>query len=150
MKKVILGLLILAATMLVEARIISVWSRQQLSDKADLVVIAKPHSTKEAPEQANPLPNGYPLAGLSSEFEIILVVKGDKDLKKLVLHHYRLDWDKMKDKVVINGPSLVEFDPKQGIRYLLYLRREADGRFAPVSGQYDPGEDAVVKQASGI
>ncbi len=147
MKKIILGLYIVATAFVADARVISVWSRQQLSDKADLVVIAKPLATKDTPEATNPLSYGYPLAGLSTEFEISLVVKGDKDMKKLVLHHYRL---KEQDIPTVNGPSLVSFDPKQGSSFLLYLRREADGRFAPVSGQYDPGEDAVVKLAPSI
>jgi hypothetical protein len=44
-----------------------------------------------------------------------------------------------------NGPNLATFDPGQHHRFLLFLRREADGRYCPVSGQTDPTLFSVVK-----
>ena len=58
----------------------------------------------------------------------------------------------------MGGPVLVTFEPptrgKDGTlvsakRFLLFLVREADGRFAPVSGQKDPGEISV-QEISGV
>jgi hypothetical protein len=127
-----------------QARIMRSWSYQELYDQADLVVIAKPVSTQETAEKAT-LPNIAPdvhVVGLSTEFDISVVMKGDKSAKKATLHHYRLANPK---KVMANGPSLASFDPKQHTRFLLFLHREPDGRYSPVSGQTDPTLFSVLK-----
>jgi len=137
MKRIITGFLILTAALLAQARKMRSWSYQEVYDQADLVVIAKPISTQDASEKAV-LPNISPdvhVVGLSTEFAISVVMKGDKSLKKCVLHHYRLTNPK---EMMINGPMLASFDPKQQPRFLLFLHQEADGRYAPVSGQTDP------------
>ena len=137
MKKIITGFLILTAAILTQARIMRTWTYQELYDQADLVVIAKPTSTQETTEKAV-LPDLRPdvnALGLSTEFEISVVLKGDKSLKKVTLHHYRLANTKL---YYINGPILVSFDPTQDTRFLLFLHREADGRYSAVSGQTDP------------
>jgi len=46
---------------------------------------------------------------------------------------------------MFNGPSLASFDAKEHTRYLLFLHREADGRYSPVSGQTDPAFFSAVK-----
>ncbi len=120
------------------------WSYQELYDQADLVVIAKPVSTQETAEKST-LPNIAPavrVIGLSTEFDISLLMKGDKSVKKAVLHHYRLADPK---QLMMNGPNLACFDPKQPTRFLLFLHREADGRYSPVSGQTDPTLFSVLK-----
>ncbi|MDZ4815676.1 MAG: hypothetical protein SGI71_05370 [Verrucomicrobiota bacterium] len=119
------------------------WSYQELYDQADLVVIAKPISTLETTEKVV-LPDISPgsVVGLSTEFDIRVVMKGDKSVKKVTLHHYKLadpqEWMR-------NGPNLASFDPKQKTRFLLFLHREADGRYSPVSGQVDPAWFSVIK-----
>ena len=144
MKKIITGFLILATTLATQARIMRSWSYQELFDQADLVVIAKPISSQDTTEQAL-LPNIAPdmhVIGLSTEFDLSVVMKGDKSLKKLFLHHYRLTNPK---QLMMNGPSLASFDTKQYSRYLLFLHREADGRYSPVSGQTDPAMFSILK-----
>ena len=120
------------------------WSYQELYDQSDLVVIAKPISTQDTTEKAT-LPNISPdvhVIGLSTEFDISLVMKGDNISKKTTLHHFLLADPK---QLMINGPRLASFDPKQHTRYLLFLHREADGRYSPVSGQTDPASVSIVK-----
>jgi hypothetical protein len=144
MKRIITSLLILTTALLAQARLMRYWSYQELYDQADLVVIAKPISTQDTTEKAV-LPNTSPdlhVVGLSTEFDIRVVMKGDKTLKKCVLHHYRLPNPK---EMIDNGPMLVSFDPKQHTRFLLFLHREADGRYSPVSGQTDPALSSVQK-----
>ena len=144
MKTIITGFLILMAALLAQARKMRSWTYQELYDQADLVVIAKPISTQDASEKAV-LPNISPdvhVVGLSTEFAISVVMKGDKRLKECVLHHYRLTNPK---EMMINGPMLASFDPKQHTRFLLFLHREADGRYAPVSGQTAPTMFSVQK-----
>ena len=144
MKQIITALTILTVPLLAQAREMTSWSYQELYDQADLVVIAKPISTQDASEKAV-LPNISPdvhVVGLSTEFAISVVMKGDKRLKECVLHHYRLTNPK---EMMINGPMLASFDPKQHTRFLLFLHQKADGRYAPVSGQTDPTMFSVQK-----
>jgi hypothetical protein len=147
MKKFTIGLLILTAAFLAEARITKLWTYQELHDQADIVVIAKHTATKDTTEQAV-LPNIAPdvhVIGLSSDFDIEVVLKGDSSLKKLTLHHYRLV-PLPPDQMMDNGPDLVSFDSDHyNTRYLLFLRRESDGRYAPVSGQTDPRYVSILR-----
>jgi hypothetical protein len=144
MKKILIGLLILTTALLAQARLMRTWSYQELYDQADLVAIATPTSTQDTTAKAT-LPNISPdvyVIGLSTEFDIRMVLKGDKSLKKMTLHHYRLANPK---ELMMNGPNLASFDPKDHPRYLLFLRLEADGRYSPVSGQTDPTLFSVLK-----
>lgn len=147
MKKFTLGLLILTTAFLAEARLTKLWTYQELYDQADLVVIAKHTATTNTTEQAV-LPNIAPdvhVIGLSSDFDIEVVTKGDRSLKKLVLHHYRLA-PLPSNELMVNGPDLVSFDSDHyNTRYLLFLRRESDGRYAPVSGQTDPRQVSILR-----
>ena len=69
-------------------------------------------------------------------------MKGGKDIRTLVLHHYRLEDPKT---AVWNAPALAAFDPNDYHKYLLFLKKEADGRYAPVSGQTDPTMFSIIK-----
>ncbi len=144
MKTSIAVLLTFALASVAQAREIVTMSYQELYDKADLVIIAKPLATQDTTEQTV-LPGIGPalhVVGVSSELDISVVMKGQQGLKKCVLHHYRLANPQQPLK---NGPMLVSFDPKQDNRFLLFLRRETDGRYAPVAGQTDPATISVVK-----
>jgi hypothetical protein len=127
------------------ARIIRHWSIQELFDKSDLVVIATPAATGDTREQID-LPGikqvtpdnktiGVPAIGVETRFRIAGVLKGDKRLKEFTLHHYR---EKDLSGTAFNGPNLLFFDPGEKGQFLVFLRREADGRYAPTSGQTDP------------
>jgi hypothetical protein len=65
---------------------------QQMYDKADLVVIAKPLSSKDT-EERTMLPGWeyIHVVGVNTELETRLVLKGDKTVKRFALHHYKLD-----------------------------------------------------------
>ena len=152
MKKFTIGLLILTTAFLAGARMSKLWTYQELHDQADLVVIAKHIATKDTPERAV-LPNIAPdvhVIGLSSDFDIEVVMKGDTSLKKLTLHHYRLV-PLPPDQMMVNGPDLASFDSDHyNTRYLLFLHREADGRYAPVSGQTDPRQVSILRLEGGV
>jgi len=144
MKKTITSFLILAVAFIAQGRPMRSWSYEEMYDQADLVVIAKPILTQETTEQAV-LPNVTPdvhVVGLSTEFEVRVVMKGDKSLKKLSLHHYRLANPK---QIMFNAPNLASFDPNQHNRFLLFLHKESDGRYSPISGQTDPATFSVIK-----
>jgi hypothetical protein len=119
------------------------WTFQEMFAKSDLVVIAVPMSTKDTGEHSTLRDISPPVAvlGLSTEFDVRLVVKGDTKIKTFVLHHYRLE----HGEAMISGPALVTFNSKQWTSFLLFLIREPDGRYAPVTGQTDPGGFSVVE-----
>ena len=144
MKKIIAILVILTVALITHARLVQSWTYQELYDQSDLVVIARPTSTQDTPEKAM-LPNISPdihVVGIATEFEVSLIMKGDKSTKQLTLHHYRRTNPKEAE---LNGPLLASFDPKQETRFLLFLHREADGRYSPTSGQTDPAMFSVIR-----
>jgi hypothetical protein len=119
------------------------WTFQEMFAKSDLVVIAVPVSSKDTDEHSTLRDISPPesVLGLTTQFEVRLVVKGDMKIKTFVLHHYRLE----HDEAMVSGPALVTFNSKQSTPFLLFLIREADGRYAPVTGQTDPGYYSVVE-----
>jgi hypothetical protein len=143
--------LLLVSMGIVGARAIRPWPYQELLERSDLAVIATPTATSDTQEHIE-LPGfgGQRVIGVETRFAVSGVLKGDKTLKDLVLHHYRPGPDGM---IVPNGPTFVYFavseNPSAPRRtYMLFLQREADGRFAPVVGQSDPG--LGVRELEGV
>jgi hypothetical protein len=139
MKSLIFALLLVTLWQPASARIMRGWTYQEMLDQSDLVVIARPVATKNTPERTI-LPHIAPdvhVLGVETDFEVSAVLKGGKDSKKFAMHHYNL---LKPDKPMIDGPSLFSFEPKdkQKPSFLLFLVREPDGRYAPVTGQTDP------------
>ena len=141
---VLAAALLLVSTGIVGARAVRVWSYQELLDKSDLVVLATATDTKETREHID-LPGflGEHVIGVDTKFVVSAVLKGDKSQTSIFLHHYRTS-DGTNIPHVPNGPSFVSFAPAENSTlvpraYILFLVREADGRYAPVVGQTDPG-----------
>jgi hypothetical protein len=141
MKRFLWIAMLLAVTGSLIGRLMEVVSYEEMFGKADLVVIAKPLSTKDTVERTT-LPGDLHVVGVNTEFETRLVLKGDKGANKFVLHHYRLA---NPDEPIVNGPVLATFDPKEPKAYLLFLIKETDGRYAPASGQVDPAASSVIR-----
>jgi hypothetical protein len=138
MKKILPLLSLLLLPVLADARIMKSWSYQEMTEKADAIVIATPVSVTDTAERTTLPPNvpgGIPVIGVETTFEILSVLKGDEKTTKVVLHHLR---DAEKSALRANGPGLVAFEPKEKKRFLLFLKREPDGRYAPLVGQMDP------------
>ncbi len=126
---------------LCDARPVRYWPYKQLTEEADLIVIATPIKTEETGERIN-LPgivrNNKPISavGINTIFTVLAVLKGDNDLENLVFFHLREA--KPPETARVNPPLLVSFDPKKKNRYLLFLKCETDGRFSSLTGQTDP------------
>ena len=128
------------------ARLMQAWTYDMLNDKATLVVIAMPTTVKETGELAAlphivsipTSPSGTNVNvmgnGVETSFDVLTVLKGEPSTKTLVLHHFSL----VNLKAMSGGPFLVSFEPKDKKRYLMFLQKEADGRYVAVSGQTDP------------
>jgi hypothetical protein len=141
---VLAAALLLGLTGIVAARAVRIWPYQELLDKSDVVVLATATTTNDTKEHLD-LPGfaGQAVIGVETKFTVSAVLKGNKALKDIVLHHYRTP-DGTNIPNVPNGPSFVSFAPAGNPTlipraYILFLVREADGRYAPVVGQTDPG-----------
>lgn len=137
------------------ARPIATINYQLQFDQSDLVVIATPTGKTADTSERSLILNIYrqdrdgkqvPVEsiGVETPFRIAVVLKGDKDLKQFTLHHYRETGGAL---ATVNGPLLLSFaDPSDGKNlhsYLMFLVREADGRYAPTGGQTDPAYHAI-------
>lgn len=143
---------LLSFSSIVTARAVRIWPYQELLEKSDLVVIATPTATNDTKEHID-LPGfvGEHVIGVETTFTVSAVLKGDKVLREFVLHHYRTT-DGSNIPHVPNGPGFVSFNPVANMTigprtFILFLLREADGRYAPIVGQTDPG--GAVKALTG-
>jgi hypothetical protein len=134
---------LLCVTGIVAARGVRVWPYQELLEKSDLVVLATPNASNDTKEHID-LPGfvGQPVIGVETRFAVSAILKGYKEQRDFVFHHYRTP-DGANIPNVPNGPSFVSFAPPEKPTstqrtYILFLLREADGRYAPVVGQADP------------
>jgi hypothetical protein len=148
--------LVLAASALspLSARQIPRFTYPDLLKQSDLVVIATPTARTADTTECAFFPNIYtrdslgrlaplPAAGVETPFVVSIVLKGDESVVRFVLHHYR-----EVSEISMDSPSVLHFDPSD-IRtrgsYLMFLMKEADGRYAPTGGQTDPRDRSVFK-----
>lgn len=132
---------------LLMARMTEFWTYQEMFDKADLVVIARVVSTKDIDERSTLLDN-INVIGVITEFRSRLILKGAQNVTTFQLHHYRLQSE--SDENVANGPDLIRFPrPRPHPPFLMFLIKEADGRYAPVGGQTDPAGLSVLELRGG-
>src|ERR1039458_4334296 len=94
-----------------------------------VLVLATPAATNDTEEHID-LPgfSGEHVIGVETKFSISAVLKGDKALRNVVLHHSRTA-DGVNIPHVPNGPSFVSFTPadeRTAIQrtYILFLLRE--------------------------
>ena len=146
MKTIATLLCLLAGNVALWARPVPYWPYDKLTREADLIVIATPVSVRDTggktvlPGVRRGTDGGgaeqIPAIEMETSFEVLTTFKGEPRQKPIILYHLR---EATPPKgIVVNGPSLVAFDPKQKKRYLLFLRREKDGRYVSLTGQTDP------------
>jgi hypothetical protein len=140
MKTYLTSLMALFFGLAAQATIRPHWDYDSLNNKATFVVIATPKKVKTTSERAA-LPyikagtNDVIGIGVESTFEVLTVLRGDRNVRTFLLHHFKLANSR---ETTLGGPRLVTFEPKDRKIYLLFLEQEADGRFAAVSGQTHP------------
>ena len=138
------------------ARLVQLPGFDELFAKSDLVVIARPTTKTADTSEKTVFPglfvtgqNGkssqVQAIGVETTFTVEKVIAGRLEGREFVLHHLRRA---DPDPWTINGPLLVSFDPSSntGRGILLFLVREKDGRYAPYSGQTDPGFSVFALQ----
>jgi hypothetical protein len=144
---VLLAAVIAATSSPAHARGLEPWPYKRLLKEADAVVIGRPLSVADSGEVTKDNLWKAEFVGVNTTFHIEAVLKGEVEGDKLRVLHYRL-----KPGVLIDdGPLLVSFrqhatdlstrEVKVSLGrpgYLLFLKRRADGRYEPLSGQTDP------------
>jgi len=136
----------------VQARPIESWPYERLFKEADLVVIARAEDTNDTKDRFSAEGWKAEFIGQDTRFVAQSVLKGKLgDEKKFTVLHYRLP----EGFAIGNGPLLVKFRHDSLMlsgkvngtafqadlaapEYLLFLRLRKDGRYEPVSGQFDP------------
>ena len=103
---------VIASFCTLNARGIQNWSYQELLDKSDLVAIATPVSTKDTKEiwVAEASPIGCAAIGIETLFKVSAILKGDKSLKEINLHYYKMG---LSFNGISNGPTFLSFDLTQ-------------------------------------
>lgn len=149
--------LVICSVVRVDARLMPVLDyRTQFAD-SDVVVIAIPAAaTKDTNEHSvfdglisiDSQQRAHPVesVGVETPFRVSVVLKGDAKLQSFTLHHCR-EATRAGRVFSANGPTLVSFttqsESAQPHAYLMFLKRERDGRYGPTGGQVDPATFAV-------
>jgi len=139
LKRILAAAYVLLLPLAVQGRIVRFHSYQERTDKADLVVIAKPLETRKT--GAKRVFDGIHVFEALTEFELRVVFKGDNQLRKIVLRHFILP----SGQTLISPPMLPAFDEKNPKSFVLFLKKDADGKYTPVFGQEDPMGIAIVE-----
>jgi hypothetical protein len=144
-------LCIASGSTLVTARLVRPWTYQEIFDKSELVVIATFVSTRDTDERniLRDLTPPVKVVGVTTEFETRLVLKGPQNVSRFQLHHFR--FEDPAQATWVDAPQLIRLPTptRDGVHYaghetfLMFLRKEQDGRYAPTTGQTDPATLAV-------
>ncbi len=139
------SLLVCSSCISATARPVEDWSEHKLTDCADFIVIATPTSSQDEPADRTYAKRDS-WVGVNTKFQVSAVLKGKLKGNELTLLHNRYFGGGQLAVEIIDGPTLVKFDVKAKTKFLLFLKRLDDGRFEPVSGQYDPSFSVKVIQ----
>jgi len=146
-KTILMSLVLLSLPLLLHARLVPMWSYDELFKQSDLVVIAQPTNSVDVTDRMQKWESTF--IGINTTFKIDHVVKGDLKSSDMTMLHYRMKSGELME----NGPCLVSFRT-QDIRYtvedgpkvhrsgpgtyLLFLKKLDDRRYEAVTGQIDP------------
>ncbi len=138
-----------------EAPRVQLLSHSELLAKSDVVIIGTPVATRDTEEETTipgmvrQEPDGerdqIAALGIETTIRVSVCLKGQVDSTSTVILHH-LQQTPMKGPVV-GGPDLITFDLATRRNYLMFLVREADGRFAPTGGQAHPSLNAILELA---
>jgi hypothetical protein len=124
------------------AQLSYLWTFDELTRRADCIVIAEARETRETDPGVDPAdrPAYFPFVTLDTSFEVRAALKpcaGEADVGTIVhLTHFNPDWQKLRG--LINGGSWLNF--ATGAAYLLYLKRVEQNLFEPLTGNVWPTE----------
>jgi hypothetical protein len=118
------------------------WTFDELTRRADCIVIAEARETRETDRRVDPTdrPAYFPFVALDTSFEVRAALKPcveEADVGTIVhLTHFNPDWRRLQG--LINGGSWLNLST--GAAYLLYLKRAEHNVFEPLTGHVWPTE----------
>lgn len=137
-----LGAFVLSSAPPASARPINAWFADDLTEKADVVVMGTVLSNKDGRDFSKEEHKPDDLVPVITTFAVDAVLKGNIPGKiqslegvKIELEHMRY-FDPLTGILIIDGAFLTSFDPEKHTRYLLFLKKHGN-QFVPVTGQYD-------------
>lgn len=141
MKKTIVFVLVclFVASIPSHARKVRAWTYEDLAQEADLIVIATTKSVRDLKKETA-FPNLFlkdkpvPAMAMEVTLDVLSVLKGKTDGGTITLSYLR----PASLRLMEDGPQLIIFNPELKVRYLMYLKREPDGRYSAITGQTDP------------
>jgi hypothetical protein len=147
----------------VPGRTVEEWPMERLMRESDLVVVARPLSSKDIVDGGAPREDG--LVSVKTTLDVEVVLKGRADGRKVSLIHFRsMSNDEVAQlppntivRGMINGPLLIDFGvvrngsqksghgsleapvhPISRESYVLFLKGKAGGDYYPTAGLADP------------
>jgi hypothetical protein len=140
----VVGSLLMSIGFLTDGRhIAEAQSYQEMFDKADFVVIASAMRSKDTSERSKVL-DTIDVVGVETDFYPCVILKGAKEKRIFVLHHYRLP------QFVPHGPNLLEIPAGRHPDFLMFLIKEKNDIYAPVTGQTGPVGSSVIELLSAL
>lgn len=141
-------LILCCTTTLVLGRLVNAPSYKEMSEQADLIVIATPTGNADVAGPTT-LPNiisvdntGHrhtiPATRVDTTFYAVALLKGklaDNSNSFKLLH---LKLANPADAGGDSPPQLIDFNPTDRAQYLMFLKLRTDGSFEPFNGQTDP------------
>jgi hypothetical protein len=136
------------------------WSFEELTAKADLVVIATLEATKDTGRRAEHpnLKPGLPVAELATTFKVLAVLKPDPaaaaaSSTRLQITHYRIDlveWIRRNPPLpdrptpgLVNTGTTLDLTKEAG-SYLMFLKRGPGDLYEPLSGHTFPTDSVYL------
>jgi hypothetical protein len=137
--------MLLAAAITAGGQLSYLWTFEERTAKADLIVIAQPIATTDTGRRTvHPsLHPDLPVIELETELKVLSTLKGQSD-PVIRLKHYRIDMDEWKrrhgDAGFVNAGTHLSFDTAKNSKaaYLLFLTVTDGRRFEPLSGHTFP------------
>ncbi len=150
MEKIISILLFFSISFYSQGRGVQGMSFEDMKKKADLIVIATPLASQDTKERTKLHDldthfndTGTIVIGVNTTFLPLTILKGElpKEKSEFIMHHYRFK----EGESLINGPLFVSFKDFKKQGYLMFLKKEKNGKYSPVNGQYDPKRISIRK-----
>ena len=136
--------ILLGGSALCHAQVGRIWSPQELVAESDVVAICEHLNTVTlGTRTVHPeLRPDLPVVEVSSRLKLLVSLKGEAD-SEIQISHYWLDPARVPEGVgVVNAGSELRFGDTGP--YLVFLRKQADGRYRPTTGYTFP--DGSVKR----
>jgi|GEM_PF-2348396 len=128
MKSLFIMLVLLAACLLAEARLVRWWSPKELCEKSDFVIIATPVAIEQTTEHGvirmDGLGTTYPSIGYVAKLKVnnvICTAKEEQLPEDIIFRYSNIDFTRYTQGIV-DGPLRFNLDPN--VQYIVYLKKD--------------------------